>query len=107
MPCRLVNMAVAVGALREGAVHSAARRALDAGVTPAKVEQVVDLSASPFGFPAAVAACTWVRDVVGQGDPALGPDPEGGDDQPSQSSPVARKAPDSARSTSRKARPGR
>jgi alkylhydroperoxidase/carboxymuconolactone decarboxylase family protein YurZ len=108
--CRLVKLAVAVGALREGAVHSAVRRALAAGVTPAEVEQVVALSASTIGFPAAVAAYTWVRDVVGQGDPAAGADPEAGDDQPGRPSPgrgaQALSAPARSGPTRRKARPG-
>lgn len=60
---RLVKLGIAVGALREGAVHSAARRALDAGVSPQALEQVVALSASTIGLPSAVAAFTWVRDL--------------------------------------------
>lgn len=62
---RLVKLAVAVGALREGAVHSAVRKALDAGVDVEAIEQVVALAASTIGFPPAVAAWCWVRDVLG------------------------------------------
>jgi alkylhydroperoxidase/carboxymuconolactone decarboxylase family protein YurZ len=61
---RLVKLAVAVGCLREGAVHSAARKALASGVTRAEVEQVIALAASTLGFPGAVAAYSWVRDVL-------------------------------------------
>jgi 4-carboxymuconolactone decarboxylase len=106
--CRLVKLAVAVGALREGAVHSAVRRALAAGLTPAEVEQVVALSASTIGFPAAVAAYTWARDVVGQGDAAAGADPEAGEDQASRPGPGRGAQPASApiKSARRKARPG-
>jgi alkylhydroperoxidase/carboxymuconolactone decarboxylase family protein YurZ len=61
---RLAKLAVAVGALREGAVHSAVRKAKDAGVTLAEMEQVVALAASTIGFPAAVAAWSWVRETA-------------------------------------------
>jgi len=63
--CRLVKLAVAIGGRSEGAVHSAARKAVAAGVTAAEVEQVVALAASTIGFPRAVAAYTWVREVLG------------------------------------------
>jgi alkylhydroperoxidase/carboxymuconolactone decarboxylase family protein YurZ len=61
---RLVKLGVAVGCLREGAVHSAVRKALAAGVGREAVEQVVALAASTLGLPAAVAVYTWVRDEV-------------------------------------------
>lgn len=60
---RLVKLSIAIGALREGAVHSAVRKAVAAGCTRAEVEQVVALSASTIGLPSSVAAFTWVRDV--------------------------------------------
>jgi alkylhydroperoxidase/carboxymuconolactone decarboxylase family protein YurZ len=59
---RLVKLAVSIGAMREGAVHSAVRKAAAAGVTPADVDQVLALAASTSGFPATVAAFSWVRD---------------------------------------------
>jgi 4-carboxymuconolactone decarboxylase len=61
---RLVKLAVAIGAMREGAVHADVRKALAAGATPAEVDQVVALAAGTIGFPAAVAVFTWVRDVL-------------------------------------------
>src|SRR3712207_6283512 len=60
---RLVKLAAALGALREGAVHADVRKALAAGATRAEVEQVVALAAGTIGFPAAVAVFTWVRDA--------------------------------------------
>ena len=60
---RLVKLAISVGAMREGAVHSAVRKCVAAGCTREEVEQVVALSASTIGLPATVAAFTWVRDV--------------------------------------------
>ena len=61
---RLVKLAIAVGALRQGAVHSGVRKARDAGASLAEMEQVVALAASTVGFPAAVAAWNWVHDEV-------------------------------------------
>lgn len=59
---RLIKLAVAVGAMREGAVHSAARKARAAGVSEEAITQVVALAASTLGMPSAVAVHTWVRD---------------------------------------------
>jgi alkylhydroperoxidase/carboxymuconolactone decarboxylase family protein YurZ len=59
---RLLKLAVAIGAMREGAVHSGVRKARDAGATTAEMEQVVALAASTIGLPAAVAAWSWLRD---------------------------------------------
>lgn len=61
---RLLKLAIAVGALREGAVHSGVRKARDAGASAEEIEQVVALAASTIGFPSAVAAWSWVRDVL-------------------------------------------
>ena len=60
----LVKLAVSLGAMREGAVHSATRKAVAAGLDPAAIEQTVALAASTIGFPATVAVWTWVRDVL-------------------------------------------
>ena len=59
---RLVKLAVAIGAMREGAVHSGVRKARDAGASLAEMEQVVALAASTIGFPASVAVWSWVRE---------------------------------------------
>jgi alkylhydroperoxidase/carboxymuconolactone decarboxylase family protein YurZ len=59
---RLAKLAIAIGALREGAVHSAVRKARDAGVSLAEMEQVVALAASTIGFPASVAVWSWIRE---------------------------------------------
>jgi 4-carboxymuconolactone decarboxylase len=66
---RLVKLAVAIGAMREGAVHSGVRKAFDAGVSSDEVEQVVALAATTIGFPSAVAVWTWVRDQAHAGRP--------------------------------------
>jgi alkylhydroperoxidase/carboxymuconolactone decarboxylase family protein YurZ len=59
---RLLKMAIAIGAMREGAVHSGVRKARDAGATLAEMEQVVALAASTIGFPSSVAVWRWVRE---------------------------------------------
>jgi len=61
---RLVKLGIAIGAMREGAVHSCTRKALAQDITPEALEQVVALAAGTLGMPATVAAYTWVRDVT-------------------------------------------
>jgi alkylhydroperoxidase/carboxymuconolactone decarboxylase family protein YurZ len=61
---RLVKLALAVGAGREGAVHSHARRGLDSGLTQAELRHVALLAITTIGWPAAIAALTWIDDAV-------------------------------------------
>ena len=61
---RLVKLAIAVGAQRESAVHSAARKALAGGVSQEAMEQVIVLGTSTLGFPAVVAAVGWLQEEV-------------------------------------------
>ena len=60
---RLIKLGVAIGAMREGAVHSSARKSYALGITTEELNQVVALSASVIGMPSAVAVWTWVRDT--------------------------------------------
>jgi 4-carboxymuconolactone decarboxylase len=60
---RLVKVGIAVGAVSEGAVRSAARKALDAGASEAELEQVALMAISTRGFPSAIAALGWLREV--------------------------------------------
>jgi alkylhydroperoxidase/carboxymuconolactone decarboxylase family protein YurZ len=62
---RLIKLGIAAGAMREGAVHAAVRKALDAGASQQEIEQVVALAAGTLGFPAAVAVHSWAGDVLG------------------------------------------
>lgn len=62
---RLVKLAVAVGALREGAVHASVRKARAMGIEAEALEQVIALASTTLGLPATVAAYTWVQDVQG------------------------------------------
>ncbi|MGC3872270.1 carboxymuconolactone decarboxylase family protein [Halomonas sp. GXIMD04776] len=61
---RLVKLALAVGARSEGAVHSHARRALEESIDAEELKQVAMMSIPTLGFPAAVAALTWIEDVT-------------------------------------------
>ena len=61
---RLIKLAVAIGAMREGAVHSGVRKALSGGISAEEIEQVVALAASTMGMPSTVAVFTWVRDEI-------------------------------------------
>lgn len=59
---RLVKLALAVALRHEGAVHSATRNALHAGVTREELEHVAILAITTIGWPAANAALTWIED---------------------------------------------
>lgn len=62
----LVKLGLAIGARLEGAVHSHARRAREAGVTADEISHVVALAAPTLGLPTTVAAYTWVREALGR-----------------------------------------
>ena len=61
---RLVKLALAVGTGSEGAVHSHVRRALDEGHSAAELRHVATLAIPTLGFPAAIAALTWIEDIL-------------------------------------------
>ena len=63
---RLVKLGIAIGALRQGAVHSSVRKALALGLSPSEIEQVVGLAAGTLGLPATVAVYSWVSDLLGK-----------------------------------------
>jgi alkylhydroperoxidase/carboxymuconolactone decarboxylase family protein YurZ len=60
----LIKLALSIGALREGAVHSAVRKAVAAGVEREAIDQVLALAAGTLGMPATVAAFSWIGDIV-------------------------------------------
>ncbi|MGP9820765.1 carboxymuconolactone decarboxylase family protein [Salinarimonas sp. NSM] len=64
---RLVKLALAIGALSEGAVHSHTRRALEEGIEPQALQQVALMAIPTMGFPQGVRALTWIEDIT---DPA-------------------------------------
>jgi alkylhydroperoxidase/carboxymuconolactone decarboxylase family protein YurZ len=61
---RLVKLAIAVGAGREGAVHSHIRRGRGAGLTPDELRHVALLAITTIGWPAAIAALSWIDDAM-------------------------------------------
>jgi alkylhydroperoxidase/carboxymuconolactone decarboxylase family protein YurZ len=61
---RLIKLAIAIGAMREGAVHSSVRKALAMGITHDELMQVVALAAGTLGMPSTVAIFTWVEEVA-------------------------------------------
>jgi 4-carboxymuconolactone decarboxylase len=60
---RLIKLGISIGAMREGAVHSSARKARALGATNEELQQIVALSSSIIGMPSAVAVWTWLRDT--------------------------------------------
>ena len=60
---QLIKLGISIGALREGAVHSAVRKARASGIKREEIEQVAAISATTIGLPSAVAAWTWVREA--------------------------------------------
>ncbi len=61
---RLVKLALAVGTLSEGAVHSHARRALADGLAKEELKHVALLAIPTLGFPQGVKALTWIEDIT-------------------------------------------
>lgn len=61
---RLLKLAIAMGAQRQGAVNSHTRRALAAGCTPEELIHVGILAISTIGWPAAFAAICWIQETV-------------------------------------------
>ncbi len=61
--CELIQLAAATAIRSEGAVHSHARRAAEAGATEEEVYQAVVLLTSTIGFPNVAAAISWIDDI--------------------------------------------
>lgn len=60
----LVKLALAAGARIQGAIHSHARRALEAGATPDEIRHVALLAITTLGFPSAMAVRAMIEDVL-------------------------------------------
>ena len=65
---RLIKLAIAVGAGREGAVRAHARRGRNAGIAENELAHVALLGITTAGWPAAFAARCWIRDSVPESD---------------------------------------
>ncbi len=60
----LIQLAAAGASGSEGAVHSHTRRALAAGATADEIYHALIILISTIGFPKAMAAISWSRDVI-------------------------------------------
>jgi 4-carboxymuconolactone decarboxylase len=65
---RLVKLAISLASPSEGATHSHARQALEAGIGIADLRHVAFLAATTIGFPAMMRALTWIMDVQDDGE---------------------------------------
>jgi len=61
---KLVKLGIAIGTGSEGAVHSAVRNALQAGVSKEEIMHAGILAITTIGLPNAIAAITWIKDVL-------------------------------------------
>ena len=61
--CELIQLGAAATLRSEGAVHSHARRAIEAGASAEEVYQSLVLLTSTIGFPNVAAAISWVDDL--------------------------------------------
>lgn len=60
----LVKLALSIGVGSEGAVHAHTRKALEAGLSADEMRHVVLLAITTTGLPAAMAARSWVEDLL-------------------------------------------
>ncbi len=60
---QLVQLAAAAAIWSEGAVHSHARRALEAGATPDELRHAIILLTNTVGFPNVSAALSWLEEI--------------------------------------------
>lgn len=60
----LVQLAASAAVRSEGAVHSHARRAREAGASPEEIRHALVAVTSTIGFPNVTAALSWVEDVL-------------------------------------------
>ena len=64
---QLIQLAAAATARSEGSVHSHTRRAKKAGASQEEIYHTLLLLISTIGFPQAMAAISWCRDVLEEG----------------------------------------
>ena len=60
----LIKLGIAMGANSRGAVMSAVRKAYSAGATEDEIKHAVLLAVTTTGFPNAMAAMSWVDEVL-------------------------------------------
>ncbi len=62
---RLVKLGIAIGRVSDGGVRSNARKALAEGFQPEEVRHAAVLAITSGGLPTAMAALSWIDDVIG------------------------------------------
>ncbi|MFH1119720.1 MAG: carboxymuconolactone decarboxylase family protein [Bacteroidota bacterium] len=60
----LISLAGAAAIQSEGSVHSHTRRATEAGISADEIRHTILLLTSTIGFPATMAAMSWVNDIL-------------------------------------------
>ncbi|HOI28228.1 MAG TPA: carboxymuconolactone decarboxylase family protein [Melioribacteraceae bacterium] len=60
----LVKLGIAIGSGMEGSVHAQVRKALKMKISKAEIRQVALLAIPTIGFPAAMAAMSWIDDLL-------------------------------------------
>jgi 4-carboxymuconolactone decarboxylase len=60
----LVKLALTIGSRHEGGVHAHTRLALQHGASPDEIRHAVFLALTTLGFPAMMAASSWVEDIL-------------------------------------------
>ncbi len=60
----LIQLSAAAATKSEGAVHSHTKRAMKAGATRDEIYHTLILLISTIGFPQAMAAISWCRDIL-------------------------------------------
>lgn len=60
----MAKLGIAIGVGSEGAVHSHTRKARATGATDEEIRHVALLAIPTIGFPAAMAAITWIEDIL-------------------------------------------
>lgn len=60
----LVKLSLAVAVKSEGAVHAHVRKALKLGLKKSEIRQVALLAIPTIGFPASMAALSWMDDIL-------------------------------------------
>jgi alkylhydroperoxidase/carboxymuconolactone decarboxylase family protein YurZ len=63
---RLVKLAIAIGGMKEGAIHANVRKALAMGITKVEIEQIIAIAAGTLGLPSTVAVFSWIQDTFNE-----------------------------------------
>jgi AhpD family alkylhydroperoxidase len=64
----LIQLAAAAAARSEGSVHSHTKRAIKAGASADEIYHTLIVLISTIGFPQAMAAISWSRDILEEGE---------------------------------------